>query len=185
MSACEILEERPQILAIFSFTEAVHTLPRACLPLWALRNHTVSSQPARKEFNPCLSDGCQPIRASHTFMQILMGTTEGTGKVITPTLAVVRWRRIGGVCFLGPYVIQDLRTDLSTERHPYPQQGVGPAWSIGSPSAQTIPNHSKPFCDCMITGNFNIIQLFNIYYLRCFVLLISYSWPEEMHWHIA
>lgn len=37
----------------------------------------------------------------------------------------------------------------------------------------------------MITRNFNIIQLFNIYYLRCFVLLISYSWPEEMHWHIA
>lgn len=32
VSACEILEEQPQILAIFSFTEAVHTLARACLP---------------------------------------------------------------------------------------------------------------------------------------------------------
>lgn len=33
VSACEILEERPQIPAIFSFAEAVHTLAGACLPL--------------------------------------------------------------------------------------------------------------------------------------------------------
>lgn len=138
MSACEILEERPQISAIFSFTEAVHTLPGACLPLWALRNHTASSQPARKEFNPCLSGGYQPICVSHTFVRIPMGTREGSGKVITPILAVVKWRRIWGVCFLVSYIIQDLRADCSSGRHPHPQQGIGPAWPLGSLSAQTI-----------------------------------------------
>lgn len=33
-----------------------------------------------------------------------------------------------------------------------------------------------------LSMHFNIFQLFNIYYLCCFVLLISYSWPEEMYW---
>lgn len=60
MSACEILEEQPQIMAIFSSTEAAHTLVRACLPLRARRNHTVSSQPARKEFNPCCPTAVSP-----------------------------------------------------------------------------------------------------------------------------
>lgn len=65
MSAYEILEEWPQIPAIFSFAEAAHTLARACLPLWvrmALRNHTASSQPARKDFNPCHLAAVGPIQ---------------------------------------------------------------------------------------------------------------------------
>lgn len=32
--------------------------------------------------------------------------------------------------------------------------------------------------------HFNIFQLFNIYYLCRFVLLISYSWPGEMYWRV-
>lgn len=84
VSACEILEERPQIPAIFSFAEAAHTLAGACLPLrvrWALRNHTASSQPARKAFNPCCFSAVSPI---HTFVWTLMGAKKGLGRSLWP-----------------------------------------------------------------------------------------------------
>lgn len=41
---------------------------------------------------------------------------------------------------------------------------------------------SHPQCmSAPLPVHFNIFQLFNIYYLYRFVLLISYSWPEEMY----
>lgn len=44
---------------------------------------------------------------------------------------------------------------------------------------------SRPPCvSAPLPLHFNIFQLFNIYYLCRFVLLISYSWPEEMYWRV-
>lgn len=44
---------------------------------------------------------------------------------------------------------------------------------------------SHPQCvSAPLPVHFNIFQLFNIYYLCCFVLLISYSWTEEMYWRV-
>lgn len=46
------------------------------------------------------------------------------------------------------------------------------------------PRFTPRCVSALLPLHFNIFQRFNIYDLCRFVLLISYSWPEEMHWRV-